>query len=526
MLVDKIHGRIFLKSRNAALIEKVLPGFVEHTNWRGHNIAVDHNLDSTKILRNMGIMVPSPIRYEYEWPGKHPPFDHQIVTSEFLTITRKGFVLNEMGTAKTASALWAADYLMNLGLVHRVLVVAPLSTLERVWRDEIFNFIMHRTAVVLHGSAEKRLELLKAKADFYVINYEGLDIIRKALKKRPDIDLFIVDEAAAYRNENTERYKTFVSVLPETARLWLLTGTPCPNAPTDAWALARLVNKAKVPMYFTTWKRQTMQQVTTYKWRPRDGSREKVFAALQPAVRFAKKDCLDLPPVTFESRDVEMTPEQKKAFNLMRQHMVTWADTHQIDAVNAADKIGKLRQILLGAVKDPATDEYVVLPHAPRLKVLLECIEQASAKVIVVVPFKGIIQTLAKEVGRHYTCAVVNGDVTPKRRNEIWAHFKHEVDPHVALCHPKVMAHGLTLTEADMIVFYGPIYSNEESQQLMERINRPGQTRPMTIIRMGANALEWEIYRQVEGKRVSQESILDLYRQMTQDDNPGVQRRR
>jgi len=361
--------------------------------------------------------------------------------------------------------------------------------------------------------------LLNKRADFYIINYEGLEIIRSELKKRSDINLFIVDEAAKYRNESTELYKTFVSCLPsdkDAYRMWLMTGTPCPNSPEDAWALARLVNKARVPMYFSTWKRKVMQQVTTYKWRPREGSREMVFDVLQPAVRFAKKDCLDLPPVTYESRDVEMTPEQKKAFELMRQHMVTYAEGHEIDAVNAADKIGKLRQILLGSLKDPTTEEYVDLPHKPRLKVLLECIEQASAKVIVVVPFKGIINALAPQVAKHHTVEIVNGDVSATKRNEIWRRFKHETDPRIALCHPKVMAHGLNLTEADMLIFYGPIYSNEESQQVMDRINRLGQTKPMTIVRMGAHALEWEIYRMVEGKRVSQQSILDLYQQVLQ----------
>jgi len=525
MHVDSNYSRVFLKVRDPALLHKLLPGMVEDVSWRGHNIAVDHNLDSTKILRNCGIRVPSPIRYAYEFPRPpqiEKPFAHQIETSEFLTYTRKGFVLNEMGTAKTASVLWAADYLMREGQVGKALVVGPLSTLVRVWQEEVFNFIMHRRAIVLHSKDPKRrLELLDKDADFYIINYEGLAIIRNELKKRKDINLFVVDEAAAYRNSETERYRVLTSLLPSVEerpdfRLWLLTGTPCPNAPTDAWALARLVNKAKVPMYFSTWKRQTMQQVTTYKWRPRNEHRQMVFDVLQPAVRFAKKDCLDLPPVTYESRDCELTKEQRKAFELMRQHMVTYANAHQIDAVNAADKISKLRQILCGAVKNPTTGEYEVLPHQPRLNVLMECIEQASAKVLVIVPFKGILKSLHASVSKQYTCEVVNGDVSPSKRNDIFRRFKNEKAPHVLLCHPQVMAHGLTLTEADMLIFYAPIYSNEQSQQVTERINRPGQKRAMTIIRMGANPVEWEIYRQVEGKRVSQENILNLYQTVLQ----------
>jgi SNF2 family DNA or RNA helicase len=358
---------------------------------------------------------------------------------------------------------------------------------------------------------------LDSDADFYIINYEGLEIILPALRKRNDINLMIVDEAAAYRNSETERYATLLKAIRPKQRLWLVSGTPCPNAPTDAWALARLIDPMKVPVYFTSWKRQTMQQITTYKWRPRAGSEHRVFEVLQPAVRFKKKDCLDLPPVTYESRSCDLTPEQQDAFNKMYQFMVAEAAGTRIDAVNAADKIGKLRQILCGCVKVPDTeDEYIPIPHKPRLKVLLECIEQASAKVIVVVPYKGIVYALKDEVSKHYTCEVVNGDVTLTQRNEIWRRFKQEEDPQVVLCHPQVMAHGLNLTEADRLIFYAPIYSNEYSQQVMERINRPGQKLPMTIIRMGAHNLEWQIYKVVEGKRQSQETILDLYKQVLQ----------
>jgi SNF2 family DNA or RNA helicase len=522
MFVDTQYDRVFLKLKDTSALQLAIPDMIEEVSWKGHNIAVEHNLDSTKVLRNLGIKVPSPIKHKYGFPcPPHitAPFAHQIVTSEFLTLHRKGFVLNEMGTSKTASVLWAADYLMREREVQRALIVAPLSTLNIVWRDEIFNFIMHRTAVVLYGNAERRLELLDKRADFYIINYEGLPTIQRALRKRDDIDLLIVDEVAAYRNGNTERYKTLEEILdrrPRNSRRWFLTGTPCPNAPTDAWALARLVNKARVPMYFSTWKQKTMQKRTTHKWVPREGSKEMAFEVLQPAVRFAKKDCLDLPPVTFEARECAMTPEQKKAFDMMRQHMVTFAEEYEIDAVNAADKIGKLRQILLGALKHPETGEYIVLPHKPRLNVLLELIEQASAKVLVIVPYKGIARALKKEVGAHYSTELVNGDVTPKQRLEIFRRFKQEKHPHTLLCHPRVMAHGLTLTEADMLVFYGPIDSNEQNQQVMERINRPGQKRNMTIARIGANAMEWEMYRRVEGQRMEQEGMLELYQQILQ----------
>lgn len=203
-------------------------------------------------------------------------------------------------------------------------------------------------------------------------------------------------------------------------------------------------------------------------------------------------------------------------FDQMRAMMATEAKARSITAVNAADKINKLRQILCGAIKDPATDEYINLPHGPRTEVLLETIQNASAKVLVIVPFKGIINSLVKEVEKHYSVAVLNGDVSPKMRDKIILDFKRTPDPHVLLCHPKVMAHGLNLTEADTLIFYAPIYSNDEFQQVTERFNRAGQTRKMTITRIAAHPVEWEIYKMVDNKKLTQDNILSLYKSITE----------
>lgn len=290
-----------------------------------------------------------------------------------------------------------------------------------------------------------------------------------------------------------------------------MTATPCPNAPTDAWALARLVDPSRVPTYFGQFKNLTMRQMSTYKWAPKPGSEKIAFKVLQPAVLYKKKDCLDLPPVVTTQRSAQMTKDQTTMFKEMRLAAVLEAMDQRITAVNAADKINKLRQLLCGVVKNTDTGEYVTVDYKHRLDLLLECIQEANAKVIVVVPFKGIIADLAKKVEPHYSCAVLNGDVPAKKRREIINEFKQLEHPHVLLCHPKVMAHGLNLTEADTLIFYAPIYSNDEALQVVERFNRAGQTRKMTVVRMGAHPLEWAIYKMLDERQENQSSILDLY---------------
>ena len=126
-------------------------------------------------------------------------------------------------------------------------------------------------------------------------------------------------------------------------------------------------------------------------------------------------------------------------------------------------------------------------------------------------PYKGIIQLLETEVSKHYTCAVVNGDVPMGKRTEIFKAFKTCQDPHVLLCHPAVMAHGINLTEADTLIFYAPIDSTDEVEQVNERFNRAGQKRTMTIVRIGAHPLEWQIYKKTDTRAAMQNSILELY---------------
>lgn len=465
-------------------------GLVQRNSTRGPNVRVEPSTDGFKYC----FMVPS----------------------TFLLFRRNGCIFASGNTMKTNGALWAADWLMKTGRVRKALILSPLSTLVSVWQNDAFETLPHRTCAIIHGPKERRLKYLGIDADFYIMNHDGIkipDVLAK-LERTPEIDLVIVDEAGLFRNHQSTKYKALAKLLKrQDLRLWMLTGTPCPNAPTDAWGLARLVDPGRVPQYAGSFQRATMTKISQFKWVPRHDAFEQAYAAMQPAIRFRKKDCIELPPVTTQDHGAKLTPAQTQAVEQLKKTMVTQAaNGAKVTAANAADQINKIRQVLCGALKDPATGQYHALPHGPRVEALLNAIQMASAKVIVVVPFKGIIRLLKPQVeAAGYSCEVVNGDVPMAKRAEIFAAFKKQKDPHVLLCHPAVMAHGLNLTEADVLVFYAPIYSNDEVEQVNERFNRAGQTRKMTIVRLGAHPVEWAIYKMTDGKKQAQNSILELY---------------
>ena len=478
-------------------------------------VVAPHRLDEVRVLRNLGIKAPSPILHYYNWCGQYKPYEHQRQTAAFLTLNHCGLVLNEIGTGKTQSALWAADYLIQTKQIKKVLIISPLSTLERVWADAIFTGFVHRKFVVLHGTSEKRRKLLNTEADFYIINHDGFPIICEEAHGK--FDLVIVDEAAVLRNPSTQRFKIFrkwvANNLP--TRLWLMTGTPTPNDPTDAWALAKLVGSPFCTKTYTAFREQVMMKIGQWKFVPRPESVEIVKHILQPAVRYTRDECFELPDTIIQTRQVELTAEQKKHYSQMLKHFVTEMSAEgTITAVNEAVKIQKLVQIACGVAYGD-DGQNIGIDCSPRINLVKEVIEEAGEKVILFVPLTGTLHMLEKELSKHWSVAVVNGEVSSSKRNQIFHDFQHAKTPHVLIAHPATMAHGLTLTSASTIIWYGPINSNEQYVQANGRIERIGKRQISNVVHIEATDLEHKMYERLKNKQKLQGLLLDLIQQQT-----------
>ncbi len=314
-----------------------------------HQVLVNWGVDEVQVLRNIGINAPSPIEGRYEWTGRYDPYDHQKATASFFTLNKKSFCFNEQGTGKTASAIWASDYLLNQGKVNRVLVICPLSIMESAWRNDLFNFAMHRKVDVAYGSKKKRKEIIEGDADYVIINYDGVEIVQDAVAEG-GFDLIIVDEATHYKNVQTKRWKTLNKLVGKDTWLWMMTGTPAAQSPTDAFGIAKLVNPTALPRFFGSFRDQVMVKVTNFKWIPKDDATDRVHRVLQPAIRYTKEECLDLPPMVYVKREVDMTAQQKKYYKELKNKMIMQAAGEQITAANAAVNMNKLLQISSGAV--------------------------------------------------------------------------------------------------------------------------------------------------------------------------------
>jgi SNF2 family DNA or RNA helicase len=476
---------------------------------------VRFGLDEAVVLRNMGIDTPSPVRYFYDFPSRYPaPFNHQVTTAEFFTLNRRCICLNDMGTAKTLSALWALDYMKSTGHIGKTIVTCPRSTMFAVWEDTVRTHLFGRMKVaVLSGSAARRKrELARTDVDIYIVNHEGLATIADELRKRNDIDLWIVDEAAKFRNANSKRHILLAELVRPTCRLWLLTGTPCPQAPTDAWGLAKLLHGARVsPPFFTRFKHETMTQISQYKWVAKPDAYQKAYAILQPGIRFKKTDCLDLPPITFQTRMCDLSPDQTVAYDSMVSKLVADVRGVEISASNAAIKMAKLLQVCAGVLYDEYGDGHVI-DAADRLALCDAVIEEANKKVIVFVPFTAALNAVASHLAKSNTVAVVDGKTSDAARKKIFDDFQNAEHPRILVANPETAAHGLTLTAADTTIWYTPITKLEIFEQANNRMDRPSQKDPMTVVMLAATHLEQNMYQALKGKQNIQNAVLGLYK--------------
>lgn len=518
MLISKKHRRVIINSRHPERITTVIP-HARKFDFKGRElVAVKHDLDETKILRNIGYEVPSPVAYYYEWSGRYKPFSHQRVTVEFLTLNTRAFVLSSMGVGKSLSALWAYDYLRHVGKAKKLLVVSPLSTLERVWADELFQHFPHLTFSVLHGSAERRRKLLAQDVDVYIINHDGVKVLKNELLAREDINVVVVDELASFRNSSTDRWKCLNMVLTGRNWVWGMTGSPTPNAPTDAWAQVRLISPDRVPRYFGRFRDLVMRQINQFKWVPRPEAMEVVKEAMQPTIRFTLDDCLDLPEQIHETRDVPLGTEQQAMYNDMLNKLKAEYGGGQVTAVNEAVKVMRLIQIACGAPYG-VDGEAVFVPAKERVEAVKEIIEQAEAKVIVFVPFTGALKNLAAELAKQWEVGVVYGGSTKSERDATFAAFQKGGTMKVLVANPATLSHGLTLTAANTIVWFSAINSNETYQQACARVRRPGQKRTTVIVHLSGTNAEKKMYDRLRKKEATQGVLLDLIKDETIEKN-------
>jgi SNF2 family DNA or RNA helicase len=516
MLVIPDKRKIIINSNENDAVALVIPHAKKFTHNGEEMLAMPYGVDEAMVLKNLGFNVPAPINEYYSWPGRFAPMEHQKGTAAFLTMHKRALCLNAPGTGKSISSLWAADFLLDEGVARKVLIVAPLSTVKVVWGRELKHHLPHRSFVVCTGTKQKRIDLLATPGVQYVIiNHDGFSNMAAELN---GFDVVIYDEATALKSPSSQRYKIFAKWMQKHQPwLWLLTGTPISQTPADAWTLARLVDSPTCPKSFTTFKDLVMQKVTTFKWMSRPDALETCRRVLQPSIRFSLDECKDLPDTNFVGRKTTLTKQQEKAFKEMKDQAVTVFSGGEVTAANTAVMLSKLLQISCGVVY--GEDATLVIDASERYNTLTELLTEIGDKAIIFVPLKGVQVWLQQKLTADgFDVAMVNGDTSKKDRDQIFNDFQHTDRPQILLAHPKVAAHGLTLTRAKDIIWFAPIYSLEMYEQANARIRRLTTTGKTSVWHIWATGFEAELYRRLRAKKNTLAEFLNLVQGINSDE--------
>jgi SNF2 family DNA or RNA helicase len=473
-------------------------------------VAFRHTYENTLVLRALGLPVDSPMMHgDFEFVGSFRPFRHQRITAAFLSMNRRAFCFSEMGTGKTAASIWAAEYMRRIGLIRRILVVAPLTTLRDVWVREIENCAPGVGYVLVRGDAETRRAAIRSDAPWLIVNHDGIKSNYLALLADNTIDHVICDESTAFKTPSAERTKLFSKyVLHREKGLWAMTGTPMAKLPTDVYSMAKLVCPSKVPTSFGQFQDMTCLTIGLHKVVPKRGAVDRVLELLEPAIRFEKRECIDLPPITFDSRKVEASPEQEKIIKDLQVRFMAEVGGKKITALTAATQMTKVLQVLQGGIiTNTETQEGRIIGAPSRLAALIELIHESNSKTIVFAPYRLSLQYLMEKLGPEFGAGFIDGTVTEKRRAEVLRRFATDDKMRVLIAQPRTASHGLTMTSASTIVWWGPVFSAEEYTQANNRIDRPGQKHHMSVYNLYASPYERKFYLALK-ERLDMQALL------------------
>jgi SNF2 family DNA or RNA helicase len=460
--------------------------------------------------------------HDYDFPSASGivPMDNQRLRFNFLLNHGNAFDLSDMGTGKTHTSLWAADYLCRQ-IGGSVLILAGKTTLQTVWEKTCVDILDNvRSYMVLPSSGERRASVIKNNINgFYITNYESLlhAGFREAILDS-DIHTIIVDECTAFKHANTSRSKLFRQVSIGRT-VWGLTATPMPNSPLNAYGIARAI-RSDYKESFNRFRDRTHMRKDMWVWIPKDSAEEAARGILQPSIRIKREDCYGLPPCTTERRNISLSKDAASLFRRLRNEaFAELGGGGVISVAHEAALRNKLLQVCGGAIyveeniSETTSSNKRSVEHldlGERAKELVEIMSQTDEKIVVFVPYRSQLLMLERMIKNEgHSVVIIHGDTKGSERGRIIEAFQRLKHPRIMLADPRTMAHGVELTAANIIVWWLPVDSNELYQQAIGRLTRRGQTRHVKVIQLCATPLEAVIYDRLEKRQGLQGSLLE-----------------
>ena len=436
---------------------------------------------------------------------KTKPYAHQL-TALGKSWEREYYAyFMEMGTGKSKVLLDNAAMLYDQGKINGLLIIAPKGVIGTWYNqeipthlpDHIENVPVLWQANITKGQSRKLGTLFKTGEELHILimnveafsTQKGVEFATKFLSCHKT--MLVVDESTTIKNREAKRTKNICNLAIHSRYRRILTGSPVTKSPLDLFTQCEFLERELLDhsSFYTFRQRYAIMRKMNFGGRsveipigyqnlPELSEKLKAFS-----YRVLKDDCLDLPPKTFMKRIIQLSPDQLKAYAQMKQLALAYLNGKSMTTVTVLTQLMRLQQITCGHFKaDDGTTQEI---KNNRMDELINVIHEVEGKVVIWAHWQRdvnlIIKALVKEFG--LGCCVDYYGLTPQNeRQQNIRNFQENDKVRFFVGTPQTGGYGITLTAASTMIYYSNGYDLEKRQQSEARIDRIGQTRPMTYI--------------------------------------------
>jgi SNF2 family DNA or RNA helicase len=459
------------------------------------------------------------------YPFKNKPYTHQAAYLERFWDQRVAALFAEMGTGKSYMLINNIAMLYDKGKINAALIVAPKGV-YRNWVNielpkHMPDHVEHRVALwaatprKAEQQALDRLFEVTEDLKILVMNIEAFSTKKgTAFATRFLLSheaLMAIDESTTIKSHTSARSKNTEKVGIGARYRRIMTGSPVTKSPMDLYQQCAFLSDdcLNIHSFYAFQARYAVvveRQLASHSFRQVVGYRhlDELKIMLDTfSFRVKKEECLDLPEKVYIRREVELTDEQVKAYNQMKELALANIEGGFVSTVNTLTQIMRLHQIVCGHVKlDDGT--VVNLPNK-RIDELLATLEEVDGKVIIWATYRHDIEDIKFHLQTAYgmtSVAAYYGDTSSDERERIVNDFQ---DPNSELRffvgNPSTGGYGLTLTAANTVIYYSNSFDLEKRLQSEDRAHRIGQTKNVTYVDLIApNTVDEKIVKALRDK--------------------------
>lgn len=437
----------------------------------------------------------------------------------------------DMGTGKSKVALDTAAWLYQQGKIDLLLLIVP-STLIANWVEkeipqhlpDACNPLVLRWQSGVETKAKTReinsflvpLPPNRQRLKILAINVEALSTqpkhydrkLRPLFKKLLAVHrtLAVVDESSCIKTPGSNCTRRVRGIGRQVDYRRILNGTLITNSPLDAYSQMAFLNPDILGHYsyesfkghYAEWRIETTRAGQNYAVIDRyvrlDELHERI---MRYCSRVTKDECLDLPPKVYTTRDLQMSVEQQKRYDALRNERTMWLATHdreqeEVVVKHALSIMLRMRQVLSGflpsAVPDPGEEypleSFMPVEKLPKVAALLDVLEQDYPnKCIVFCVYRKEVDDVVRVLQKNRVpCAGYHGGVEVDDRQALVNAFQDPANPLRVLVATRPGMRGLTLTAAKTVVFYTNSFRLDDRMQAEDRAHRIGTTQSVTYI--------------------------------------------